>query len=56
MAANLTTTAAARHYAVLTPAERLVAMLEASARRDHAEAGRLRGACPRLDYAAPDRA
>jgi hypothetical protein len=50
------TTILAKHYEALAADERLSAVLEAMARRDHAEAARLRRACPRRDYTAPDRA
>ncbi len=50
-----TTNTLAQHYDVLEPDERLTALLEAVSRRDFQEAGRLRGACPRRTYTAPDR-
>jgi hypothetical protein len=46
----------AKHYDTLGAGERLSAVLDAMARGDHREAGRLRQACPRLDFTAPDRA
>jgi hypothetical protein len=46
----------AKHYDALAAGERLSAVLSAMARGDHREAGRLRQACPRHDYTAPDRA
>jgi hypothetical protein len=46
----------AKHYDALAADERLAAVLAAMARGDHREAGRLRRACPRHDYTAPDRA
>jgi hypothetical protein len=50
------TASLAKHYDALAADERLAAVLEAMARGDHREAGRLRQACPRRDYTAPDRA
>ena len=46
----------AKHYDTLDAGERLSAVLDAMARGDHREAGRLRQACPLHDYTAPDRA
>jgi hypothetical protein len=50
------TASLAKHYDALAADERLAAVLDAMARGDHREAGRLRAACPRRDYTAPDRA
>ena len=41
-------------YDTFAPKERLVLMLEAMAREDHAEADRLRAACPRRTYQQSD--
>jgi hypothetical protein len=46
----------AKHYDALAAGERLAAVLDAMACGDYREAGRLRRACPRRDYTAPDRA
>ena len=43
-----------RHYALLTPQERFPLVVEAMARGDEAEAGRLEGTCPRLYYRHSD--
>jgi hypothetical protein len=50
------TASLAKHYDALAADERLAAVLEAMARRDHAEAARFLRACPRHDYTALDRA
>src|SRR6185503_5548625 len=39
-----------KHYALLSPPERLTLLLEAMARQDHADAERLYDACPRQLY------
>src|SRR5262245_60178671 len=43
-----------RHYSAFTPEERFVLILQASARDDDAERGRLMQSAPRVQYTSPE--